>query len=124
MIKSTCKVGRSTIHIEAEGFKKLMTIQGFLNEVPDKCGNCKSDNIVLNGKKNQGYEFYGCLCKDCGHELKCGQRKEDGGLFWKLDDGWVAPYKRDGGGGGGGGRPAQRQQPDHHDDDDSDDVPF
>lgn len=124
MIKITSKIGRSTVQIEAEGLKKLMIIQGFLNEVPDKCGNCKSDNVILNGKKNAGYEFYGCLCKDCGHELKCGQRKEDGGLFWKLEDGWVAPYRKGegGGGGGGGGRPAPQPQPDRHDEDD--DIPF
>lgn len=123
MIKASTKVGRSTIHIEADHFKKLMLIHGFLNQVPEKCGNCNSDNIVLNGTKNAGFEFYGCLCKDCKHELKCGQRKEDGGLFWKLEDGWVAPYQKEdkprqqgGGGNQGGGRPPA--------DDDIDDIPF
>jgi hypothetical protein len=120
MIKASTKVGRSTIHIEADGFKKLMLIHGFLNQVPEKCGNCGSDNIVLNGTKNAGYEFYGCLCKDCKHELKCGQRKEDGGLFWKIEDGWAAPYQKE----GGGGRPPQQQGGGRPPADDDDDIPF
>jgi hypothetical protein len=125
-LKYSVKVGRTAVHIEAEGFKKLFLLSGFLAAIPNKCGNCGSDDIVLNGTKNQGYEFYGVLCRECKHEFKAGQRKEDGGLFWKPDDGWVPPYKSGGGGGGGnrereqpkgGGRPAE-------DFDDSDDIPF
>lgn len=121
-IKYSVKVGRNPVHIEAEGFKKLFLLSGFLAAIPPKCGHCNSDDIVLNGTKNQGYEFYGALCRECKYELKCGQRKEDGGLFWKLDDGWVAPYK--GEGKGGGDRREERREDKRPPEDDDDDIPF
>lgn len=121
-IKYSMKVGNNPVTIEAEGFKALMLRAGFLAEIPNKCGNCKSTDIVLNGRKVQGYDFFGVICRDCKHELKCGQLKEGGGLFWKHEDGWVAPYKKEGG--GGGRPPQQRDQRPPADDHDDDDIPF
>jgi hypothetical protein len=119
-------IGRNHVTIEADGLKPLFMASGFFAEIPTNCGNCGSDDLMLAGKKNAGYDFYSVLCRKCRHELKFGQRKEDGGLFLKIGDGWVAPYKQEGGGGGrpqgggggGGGAPKGDFPPD------DDDIPF
>lgn len=113
-------IGRNHITIEADGLKPLFMASGFFAEIPPNCGNCESDDLMLAGKKNAGFDFFSVLCRKCRHELKFGQRKEDGGLFLKLDDGWVPPYKKEGGGGGGGNQ--QQQKKDDFDPDD--DIPF
>jgi len=116
-------LGKSFVAIEADGLKALFMASGFFAAIPTKCGNCDSDDLTLDGKKNAGYDFYSVLCRKCRHELKFGQRKEDGGLYLKLDDGWQPPYKKgDGGGSGkqqGGGGGGDQRRPD-----DDDDIPF
>src|SRR6187431_2635683 len=92
-LRLNAPIGRNHVTIEADGLKPLFMASGFFAEIPPTCGNCSSDDLMLAGKKNAGFEFYSVLCRKCRHELKFGQRKEDQGLFLKMDDGWVAPYK-------------------------------
>ena len=119
-LKLDAPLGRHHISIEADGLKQLFMASGFFADIPTHCGNCKGDDLMLAGKKNAGFDFFTVLCRTCRHELKFGQRKEDGGLFLKLDDGWVAPYKKEG---GGSPRPAQQGGGDQHQQED-DDIPF
>jgi hypothetical protein len=118
-LRLNAPIGKNHVSIEADGLKALFMASGFFAAIPTQCGNCQSDDLMLDGKKNAGFEFYGVLCRKCRHELKFGQRKEDGGLFLKLDDGWQPPYKK--GDGGGGQRPSGgggNSQPE------DDDIPF
>jgi len=123
-LKLDAPVGRNKVSIEADGLKGLFMASGFFAEIPPNCGNCNSDDLVLAGKKNAGFEFYSVLCRKCRHELKFGQRKEDGGLWLKIEDGWIAPFQagkgspqqgRQGGGNQQGGSPDPGEE---------DDIPF
>lgn len=116
--KFAARIGKNPVQIEAEGMKPLFMASGFFAQIPQKCGHCGSDDLTLNGTKNQSFEFYGVLCRGCNHELKFGQRKEDGGLFLKLNDGWQPPYEK-GSGGNSGGNQQQRKQ-----EEEEDDIPF
>jgi len=126
-MKYDAPIGRNKISIEADGLKSLFMASGFFAEIPTNCGNCDSDDLMLAGKKNAGFDFFSVLCRKCRHELKFGQRKEDGGLWLKLEDGWIPPYKQ-----GGGGQPQPRQQGGNQQspkgggdfDPDQDDIPF
>lgn len=125
--KFVSRIGKNQLQIETEGLKPLFMASGFFASIPAKCGHCGSDDLTLNGKKNSGFDFYGVLCRACNHELKFGQRKEDGGLFLKLDEGWQPPYEKGQGSGYGGGSSGsggawgqQRRQ----EDEEIDDIPF
>ena len=63
----------------------------------DRCGNCESNNLRLEHRQPQGYDYYSVTCKDCKHELKFGQVKDNGRLFQK---GWEPPYEGESDGGG------------------------
>jgi hypothetical protein len=106
-MRITVPIGDNKIEIEAAGLKPLLMATGFFANIPSECGNCKSGNLLPCGHKNQDLEFYSVVCKECGHSVKFGQRKSDGGLFLKLDEGWHPPYQKGEGGnrqqGGGGG---------------------
>jgi hypothetical protein len=123
-LRLNAPIGRNHVSIEADGLKALFMASGFFADIPTTCGNCNSDDLMLAGKKNAGFDFYSVLCRKCRHELKFGQRKEDGGLWLKLEDGWCAPFQAKGGspqpGRQGGGGNQQGSPPP----DEEDDIPF
>ena len=87
MIKANTRLGTVTIQIEAENTKDLFKELAFFSQCPTECGNCGSKEIRPSHSTAKGYDFYQMECSACRHELKFGQRKEDGGLFPKHDEG-------------------------------------
>ena len=94
------KVGKNLLSIteECKDTKELFKKAGFYGTIPSACGNCESDNLMLNHRQAQGkYDYYSVDCKDCGHRLNYGiNNNEDETLFAKLKDGWEPPYQADG----------------------------
>jgi hypothetical protein len=106
-VKLTLKIGRTPVLIEGNTLKECFEETELICQLPQCCGNCKSDNLLPSYSRTGDYEFYFLRCGDCQHELKFGQRKSDKGLFPKFDegqDGWVEPFK-------GGRRPEPEDRP-------------
>lgn len=95
-VKLTLRIGKTPVLIEGNTLKECFEETELICQLPQHCGNCKSDNLLPGYSKTGDYEFYFLRCGDCRHELKFGQRKSDKGLFPKFDegqDGWVEPFK-------------------------------
>lgn len=93
-----------TLEQEVPNVKMAFKFLAYVGEVfgITHCGNCKSTNLKRKfrtaARKDNGAkcEYYSIECKDCRHEMKFGQKQEDGApLFPK---GWEPPYQGDGGG--------------------------
>lgn len=97
MVKLHYQIGRTAIIIESDDVKQAFAETELLCQLPQTCA-CGSDNIIPAYSKaaSSGDEFYFLKCRDCGKELKLGQRRSDEALYPKFDDGdngWVEPYK-------------------------------
>ena len=68
--------------IEAPKEVDALFTAGSLASTPDKCTNCQSEDVELEGTKAKGYTFVKVVCKKCGFKAQLGQYKE-GGVFWK-----------------------------------------
>lgn len=99
MIKANFKLGGLSIQLEAADLKGLFRETELLSQCPQACGACGSKNInpAYSKSAKEGFEFYSLKCADCNSEFKFGQRKSDGGLFPKFDEGkngWVQGFRR------------------------------
>lgn len=86
-IQITKKLGNTTYAFQIEEQKDLdaLATAGFLASMPEKCGLCGSQNVVLTSNKAKGFTFVKVVCRDCGGRSQVGQYKE-GGFFWKAFD--------------------------------------
>jgi len=85
-INITKKIGKATLTFQVEGEKERDTLfkaSGFTT-IPEQCGLCKGENIVLDGNEAEGYLFIKIKCLDCGGRSQMGERKDGMAIFWKA----------------------------------------
>ena len=92
IVKINKKIGNTTLQFEVEGgdsVEALYNTSSFTT-IPESCGLCGSNNLVLDGMKaktKEGkivtYIKIKCLDPKCGASSTAGVRMEDRGLFWK-----------------------------------------
>jgi hypothetical protein len=93
MIKMNMKIGSTPIQIEAENLKELFQQTELLTQLPTAC-RCGHTDIRPAFASVKGNDFYSLKCAKCESEFKLGQRKEDGGLFPRYDEGWKDPFRK------------------------------
>jgi hypothetical protein len=110
MLKTTLNVGRYPIEIEATKAEHFFLLCSLFADVPDRCGNCNSDNIFPHGEKKHSGEddwtFCSIRCRDCEHQLRFGRRR-DGQFYLKKDEGWHPPFRLAADGGNRGSVPSE-----------------
>ena len=88
------------VEFEASDQKDLFEQMAGLQEIlkQDKCGKCKSENLVFIVREIDDNKFYELKCKDCNAILGFGSHKKGGTLFpqrkdkegeWLPDNGWT-----------------------------------
>lgn len=89
------KIGKSTLQFRVEGEKEKDTLAkaSYFTTIPDKCGNCQSENIALDSNKTEEFTFIKVKCLDCNFRANMGELKA-GGIFWKKWEEYVAPIKK------------------------------
>lgn len=91
-IQVTKTFGKTEIKLNIEGKDtKDALLKASIFTESDACGNCKKDNVSIQGRVAKSYPFVDRVCGDCGYQSSLGSYKE-GGYFWKE---WVAPFKKD-----------------------------
>jgi len=91
----TVKLGSTAIKFygEAESHKDFFEEAALYSGLPKKCGECESEDLLLEHRQPQGYDYYSVKCNKCGYNLPYGEYKEgDGAMFQKQ---WEAPYAKD-----------------------------
>ena len=84
-VNITKKVGKATLTFQVEGEKEVDTLaraSGFAT-IPEICGLCKSEDLVLDSNRAEGYVFVKVKCLKCGGRSNMGQLKDGSGIFWK-----------------------------------------
>ena len=84
IVKINKKIGNTTLQFEVEGDKErdaLFNATSFTT-IPESCGLCGSQDVLLDGMKAKGFTFVQVKCEKCGARSQMGERK-DGGIFWK-----------------------------------------
>lgn len=80
------QVGRHQLTIEddAEDPKDFFRKAAFLSSLPKSCGNCNGDDIIIDHRRVDSFEFFEvrCLTPDCNHVLPFGQYKDGKGLLF------------------------------------------
>lgn len=87
------KVGKSTLTFQVEGEKDIDALAkaSFYTTVPDKCGLCQSENVLLDTNRAEGFVFVKIKCLDCNARANMGQYKDGSGGFWKRWEKYVKP---------------------------------
>ena len=84
-INITKKIGKATLTFQVEGEKEvdaMFKAAGFAT-IPEKCGLCGSEDVVLDANKAEEYLFVKVKCLKCGGRSQMGQLKGNIGIFWK-----------------------------------------
>lgn len=109
------KLGNMLVRVMGDHLKSVMPEAAFLGEVAVRCKG--HPNVAFLYRNPKGYDYYGVVDLDTGHELIFGQKKETKELFLRADAEWTPPYSggrsygEDDQGEPGSGEPADQEEP-------------
>lgn len=91
ILRAAIRIGLLEVHVESLHLRDLWREVANLEALPLKCGLCASIDLIPAYRRVQDFEFFSLACRNCGGQLKLGQRK-DGGLFPKTHLGWLPAH--------------------------------
>ena len=78
-------IGSTVVEVEGTGVKEIIeALTPFYDVFGEReCGKCGSQELAVNHRKAQSYDYYSLKCLACGCQLDFGQHQEGGTLFPK-----------------------------------------
>ncbi len=98
-ITITKTIGKSVIMFEIDGDKTKDALYHASNftTIPEVCGLCKSQNLVLDGNKaiskkdGKSYTYVKIKCLDCNGRSTMGENMDGVNVFWKEFEKYEKP---------------------------------
>ena len=90
-IAITKKIGKSTLQFQVDGERDFDALfkAALYTTMPDTCGVCSEDNLVLDSNKTPEYKFVKIKCLNCRAQAQLGQYKDGTGYYWNKFEEYV-----------------------------------
>ena len=88
-VKITKRIGKANLEVDIEGANETETLvrTSGITTMPDKCGLCKNEDVMLTSNKAQEKYTYikiRCLNVECGATSTMGEYQDKSGVYWKA----------------------------------------
>ena len=87
-VRVKAKVGSAVVEVEGQGVKDIIEqLTPFYEVFGEKeCGKCQCQELAVEHRKHDEYNYYSLRCLGCRAQLDLGQKRVGGTLFPKRQD--------------------------------------